>query len=310
MNKDKIPIWLQPGPAEKYYQRHLDEIPLRQAWVEMIRERWGNPHHPELQLFPEVQREDKMVPKTIDCEVKITQFTPPHASQDILIYIHGGGWVIPPSGRHLAWAKRIAHLSNRVVMSVDYRLSPEHPFPAALYDCITVYQYARQQTKGRVFVFGDSAGGNMSAAMALYCQDHHIQAPDKILCLSTFSDQYFETYPSMLELGIGSPYVEMSVIAFIRAFYVPHVKDWKNPYASPIYGNLKSMPPTFVLVGMDDPLRDDNLAFAKKLEEAGVETTLQKFEKMPHSFFTYPDILPEYAERANDALCDFINKDM
>lgn len=308
MQKGKLPVWLQPGPAEKYYQRHLDETPLRQAWIEMIRERWGNPKNPGLELFPEVKREDKIVPKTIDCEVRITQFTPPNASDNILIYIHGGGWVIPPSGKHLAWAKRIAHMSNMVVMSVDYRLSPENAFPAALYDCITVYQYARNQTKGKVFVSGDSAGGNMSAAMALYCADNNIQLPDKVLCLSTFSDHFFETYPSMLELGIGSPYVEMSVIAFIRAFYVPYVKDWKNPYASPIYGDLKIMPPTCVLVGMDDPLRDDNLAFARKLEEAGVDTTLLTFEKMPHSFFTYPDILPEQSEQANKGICDFMNK--
>jgi len=306
MSDDNLPVWLQPGPAEKYYQRHLEQKPLRDAWVDMIRARWGTPKNPGLSLFPEILREDKIVPKTIDVDVPITQFTPKHPSRDILIYIHGGGWVIPASGKHLAFAKRLAHMSNMAVMSVDYRLSPEHPFPAALYDCITVYMHARQETTGRVFVSGDSAGGNMAAALALYCVDNGIQPPDKILCLSTFSDHYFERYPSMLALGIGSPYVEMSVIAFIRAFYVPNVKDWANPYASPIYGELSMMPPTCVLVGMDDPLRDDNLAFAGKLKDANNSVNILTYEKMPHSFFTYPDVLPHPSEKACQDIIKFI----
>ncbi len=308
MHNKSNPVWLQKGPAEKYYQRHLEQKTLRNAWVEMIRERWGNPSNAGLDLFSDILREDKIISKTIDCDVRITQFTPPSPCEDIFIYIHGGGWVIPASGKHLAWAKRISHMSNMMVMSVDYRLSPEHAFPAALNDCITAYQYARTQTKGRVIVGGDSAGGNMAAAIALYCADHNIPMPDKVVCLSTYCDHHFENYPSMHELGIGNPYVEMSVIGFIRAFYVPNPSDWKNPYASPIYGKLNVMPPTCVVVGMDDPLRDDNLAFAHKLKEAGVDVTLLKFDKMPHSFFTYPELMPNECKQANQGVIEFMLK--
>lgn len=314
MNPDSaLPVWLQPGPAQKYYQRHLEQKPLRMAWVEMIRERWGSPQNPGLSLFPSVQREDRIIPKSVDIDVAITQFTPPDPRKDIFIYIHGGGWVIPASGKHLAYAKRIAHMTNMTVMSVDYRLSPEHAFPAAFHDCLTVYLHARKRTTqpgvhqgGRVFVGGDSAGGNMAAAVALYCADHNISVPDKVLCLSTYADHYFEKYASMHALGIGNPYVEMSVIAFIRAFYVPNIKDWSNPYASPIYGKLEMMPPTCILVGMEDPLRDDNLAFAQKLKDAGSEVNLMKFDRMPHSFFTYPEILPNECELANHGVVKFV----
>lgn len=307
--RDK-PVWLQPGPAENYYQRYINEKPLRQTWVEMIRSRWGNPIHPGLSLFPEVQQTTFVVPATIDVAVPVVQFTPPDSpdNQDIFIYIHGGGWVIPASGKHLAWAKKIAHLSAMTVLSVDYRLIPEHPFPTALHDCITVYQYARTQTSGRVLVGGDSAGGNLAAALALYCADQTIQRPDKVLCLSSFSDFHFENYPSMLKLGIGNPYIDMSVIAFIRAMYVPETADWTNPYVSPIFGKLTCLPPTCVVVGLDDPLRDDNLLFAQKLQEAQVDVTLLTFEGMPHSFFTYPDVLPEPAEKANQAIVQFMRQ--
>ena len=306
MKEPSLPIWLRPGPAEQYYQQHLEHKTLRYAWVDMIRERWGSASYPDLALFPEIRREEKIIPKTIDSDVHITQFTPPQSSNDIFIYIHGGGWVIPASGKHLAWAKRMAHMTTMTVMSVDYRLSPEHPFPAALHDCVTAYTYARQQTTGRVLMGGDSAGGTLSAAVTLYCADHGIKLPDKVLCLSTYSDHYLEKYASMQEFGIGNPYVEMGVMAFIRAFYAPNINEWKNPYVSPLYGNLSIMPPTCVLVGMEDPLRDDQLAFAQKLKEAQVDVTLLTFEHMPHSFFTHPDVLPEQSACANEKMVKFM----
>ncbi|HEV2613750.1 MAG TPA: alpha/beta hydrolase [Gammaproteobacteria bacterium] len=306
MSKNTIPVWLQSGPAEKYYQRHLEQETLRDVWVKMIRERWGNPENPGLWLFPDIKREDKIIPKSIDADVRITQFTPSDPSNDIFVYIHGGGWMIPASGKHLAWAKRISHMTNMTVLSVDYRLLPEHPFPAALNDCITTYLYARQQTSGRVIIGGDSAGGNMGAALALYCYEHHLPLPDKVLCLSSYSDQYFEKYPSMMAFGVGNPYAEMSVIAFMRALYLPNIKDWDNPYASPLYGQLDQMPPTCVLVGLEDPLCDDNITFAHKLKEANAEVKLYTFDRMPHSFFTYPELMPEICEQANNLIVEFM----
>lgn len=306
INKQELPIWLQAGPASPYYRRHLEQPTLRTAWVEMIRARWGNPENPELSLFPEVQRQELIIPKTIDSEVKVTQFIPPDASDDMFVYLHGGGWVIPTSGKHLAWAKRIAAMSKMSVLSVDYRLIPEHPFPAALHDALTVYQYARHQTSGRVIIGGDSAGANLGAAVALYCADEAWQMPDKILFLCGYADQIFEPYASMQTLGIGSPYVELSVCAFIRAMYLPNSDDWKKPYASPIYGDLTNFPPTCIVVGMEDPLCDDNLAFANKLKAAGVEVALHLADRMPHSFFTYPELLGESAEVTNRFIVNFM----
>ncbi|STX52063.1 alpha/beta hydrolase [Legionella busanensis] len=309
MKKSKEPVWMKKGPAQHFYQHLLKNKSIVQQWLTILRSAWGDPGHPDLEKYLDVSYKKQVIKSKDNLDIPISLFIPKQLdSSAVFIYIHGGGWIAPTAGKHQAWAKKIAHLSKIKVISIDYRLAPEHPYPAALEDCVTVYEYIRANSKAKVFIGGDSAGGNLAAAVALYCADHAIAIPDKILCLCPLMDFHFENYPSIFELGIGNPRGDSSLLAFERFCYVPDKKDWKIPYVSPMYGQLQNLPETLILIAEDDPLRDDNIAFVEKLKAANVKVTILSYKDMPHTFYTYPQFLPKQAQSANEAISQFIIK--
>lgn len=208
----------------------------------------------------------------------------------------------------MKWAKLFAKLTKYTVFIVEYKLCPEHPFPAGLHDIVAVYQHALDEGFEKISVGGDSSGGNLSVAMALYAQDHNLPLPHKILDICSFHDFYFEQYHSAQTMGLEkNSSIDMRLVSFNRACYVPYLKDWKNPYASPIYANLQNFPDTFVFVAGADPLRDDNIAFAQKLQkESSNKVLLKLYPDMPHSFHCHMDIAPKEAKEANQDLVNFL----
>jgi acetyl esterase len=303
---DDLPVWRRQGPAAAIYAKFAGVPSLRDEWVRMVRQAWGNPDHSDLALFPEVAREERIVRSRTGTEVPITVFRPPNAVNEAFLYLHGGGWMAPISGKHLAWAKRLAGLTGQAVHCVEYGLAPERPFPQGLDDCLAGYDALRQETAGRVAVGGDSSGGNLALAVALYCADHGRQRPDRIAALSPATDMHFESYPAFERLGRDNPIADPSVLAFQRACYLPQRADWESPYASPMLGRLGNLPPVFVLAGGQDPLHEENLAFARKCEAAGVPMTLHFRPDLPHAFHTHHDVLPAEADAANAALAAFL----
>lgn len=299
-------VWQRPGPAKALYDHFLQSPSIVESWVDSIRRSWGDPYHPDLLLFPQVERQDLEIANDTGDAVAVTRFVPPEPGGDVMVYIHGGGWIAPVSGKHLAWARKLAAQTAIEVISVNYRLAPEHPFPAALLDCVTVYQAVRESTDGRVYVGGDSAGGNLSAALVQYCRAQRLTIPDKLLCLCPLTDFYLEKYPSVVKKGIGNPQADVLLLPFQRICYVPDQAEWTNPLASPIYGDWSKTCRTLVLVAGDDPLSDDNLAFAAKLQTDGADVELAVYEDMPHTFYTYPQFLPREAEQVDRHLATFL----
>jgi len=213
-------VWQRPGPAKALYDHFLQSPSIVESWVDSIRRSWGDPYHPDLLLFPQVERQDLEIANDTGDAVAVTRFVPPEPGGDVMVYIHGGGWIAPVSGKHLAWARKLAAQTAIEVISVNYRLAPEHPFPAALLDCVTVYQAVRESTDGRVYVGGDSAGGNLSAALVQYCRAQRLTIPDKLLCLCPLTDFYLEKYPSVVKKGIGNPRADALLLPFQRICYV------------------------------------------------------------------------------------------
>ncbi|MDE1948194.1 MAG: alpha/beta hydrolase, partial [Burkholderiales bacterium] len=213
-----------------------------------------------------------------------------------LVYFHGGGWIVGDLDSHEAHAMRIANRSGAVVVMVDYRLAPEHPFPAGYEDCLAATLWASAQraelggASRPLALGGDSAGGNFAAAVALACRDAGIAVAVQLLL-----------YPAT-DLA-GDPNAEV-----MRA-YIPKDAErvMRDPRASPARADLAGVAPVIMGVGPHDFLYQDNLAFAAKLRAAGVALTLRQFPTLNHGFFSYTAISADCAAAA-ELLCEDLRR--
>jgi acetyl esterase/lipase len=214
------------------------------------------------------------------------------AAQGTLIYFHGGGWVVGDVDSHEAHAIRIANRAELAVVSVEYRLAPEHPFPAAVEDAIASMKWAsahlsRLAGEGKpLAVGGDSAGGNLAAAMGWMCRDTGIGLKAQLLI-----------YPATNLSGMGEGPVR-------AAYFGGRSSELsRDPRASPALADLTGVAPAIIGVGPHDFLYQDNLDYAHALEKAGVATQLRIFPTLNHGFFSYTAISTA-CEAAADSVCD------
>jgi acetyl esterase/lipase len=212
----------------------------------------------------------------------------------VLVYFHGGGYVAMSPETHEKLTKQLCVGIGAVVISVDYRLAPEHRYPAPLDDCLAAYRWVRANAKElagdpeRVLAGGDSAGGNATAAVALRLIAAGEPLPRALLLLCPWLDMALDT-ESMRTFGPSDGVLDTDIMTFFRDSYV-RPSDWADPFASPLRGDLRRFPPTLVIAGAIDPLRDDALRFAEKLGAAGREVTLSNYAGMPHDFMLFPGI--------------------
>lgn len=222
----------------------------------------------------------------------------PSAKTDIglLVFFHGGGWVIGDLNSHDGVCRSLANKSGHAVLSVDYRLAPEHKFPAAFDDCVAAVKWAFENAKdlgidnSRMAVGGDSAGGNLAAAVALA-----EVVPLKFqMLIYPAVDMRMES-PSINE-NANAPILTKSVMAWFVAHYMNSDADRANINASPMLANdeqLKKMPPAIVITAQFDPLRDEGEAYGKRLVENGVSATITRYNGAFHGFFNMITILDD-----------------
>jgi len=305
--KNTLTDFMLTGPAAALYRALVPTIPMRDRWIAEIRELWGNKEHQSLYDFPEVAVEEHAF-SSLDSgiDIPVTIFTPPAASGDALLYLHGGGWIAPTAGKHLGWAKRIAALSRQTVYAVHYRLAPEDRYPSALHDVAGVFLAMKNTFHGRLTVGGDSAGANLSAAFWFFCLSNQVNRPDKLMLNCGVLDLELEKHDSMMRTGKDHPYNGLELLAFQRAIYAPDQALWTNPLASPAHGDLSTLPPTLVIVGEDDTLCDDGVDFANRALAAGAPVQLYIGEKMPHGFHMQHSFVPEAAAAAEKVILKFL----
>jgi len=172
-----------------------------------------------------------------------------------------------------------------VVVSTNYRLAPEWPFPACLDDCLAVLQWMQKNgaTLGgdgtRIAVGGDSAGGNLAAALVIKARDEGVSPPQAAVLLAPITDFFFEQHDSFERLAPLGIVYDTAFIGFIRGAYLVHGQNWAHPHATPARADLRNYPPTFIATGTADPLVDDNCAFAQKLRAAGGGKVSTSFAK-------------------------------
>jgi epsilon-lactone hydrolase len=231
---------------------------------------------------------------------------PPGARTDAaVLYLHGGGYVIgsPRSHRHLAAA--IARAAGTAALLVDYRLAPEHPFPAALDDAVAAYRWllGRGLAPSRVVVAGDSAGGGLTVATLLTLRDRGLPRPAGGACISPWVDLTCggATYATKAAVDpiVTRESVEMMAQAYAGA------GDPKAPLLSPLYADLRGLPPLLVQVGSDEVLLDDSLGLGERARAAGVDVTVEEWPAMIHVWHWFLPMLAE-AERAVSVIGNFV----
>jgi acetyl esterase len=227
-----------------------------------------------------------------------------------LVYYHGGGWVIGDLETVDVPCRLLTNLANCVVVSVDYRLAPEHKFPAAADDSYAAAKWAAENAASigvdpnRIAVGGDSAGGNLAAVVALMARDKREISLAYQMMIYPVTNHSYAT-ESYTENADGYLLTKDSMEWFWN-HYLRNEEDGKNPYASPLQAkDLSGLPPALVLTGEFDPLRDEGEAYAERLKEAGVPVESKRYDGMIHGFFWMPGVLDQgrkSIEQAADAL--------
>jgi acetyl esterase len=215
-----------------------------------------------------------------------------------LVFFHGGGWVIGDLDSHDVVCRKLADEGELIVVSVDYRLAPEHKFPAAVDDAIAATRWIAEHAKqhgidaSRLMVGGDSAGGNLAAVVAIAARDGN--GPDiagQVLIYPAID--FAMTHPSHREPET-SILLTHSVILWFRDHYLNGVADVHDWRASPARAKtLIGLPPAYVLTAGADPLRDEGEEYARRLTEAGVPVTYRHFPGQFHGFFTMGKLLQQ-----------------
>lgn len=211
----------------------------------------------------------------------------------VLVYLHGGGWTIGDLDVYDVLCRRLAVEAGRLVVSVGYRLAPEHPFPQGLDDVVTALRWARRLGP-RVEVGGDSAGGNLSAAASIVLRDAGEPVPALQVLIYPGLDQR-RVHPSHREFA-GGPMLTSDDLDWYQGHY--GYPDAAAPLASPgLVADARGLPPAIVATAGFDPLRDEGEAFAARLREAGVPVTHLDEATLPHGYASMDGAIPE-ADRA------------
>ncbi len=219
--------------------------------------------------------------------------TPDSRPSRHVLYLHGGAYRVgaPSTYRHFTW--RIARTARARVLVPDYRLAPEHPFPAALDDAVTSYLWLL--TEGAdprcIAVVGDSAGGGLVLALLLKLRDDGIVLPAAAVALSPWTDLAL-TGVSLATNAEADPMINADDIPVFAADYLA-AADPRNAYASPLYGDFSGLPAIMIQVGSDEVLRDDAVRMAQRLRAAKIPTVLQIWPRMPHVWHLLAPVLPE-----------------
>jgi len=234
--------------------------------------------------------------------------TPGGVKDRAILYLHGGGYTEGSITSHQDLAQRISKVSETKMLILDYRLAPEHPFPAALEDSVCAYEWlinSEGYNPKNLIIAGDSAGGGLTIATLVKLRDQGVPLPAAAVCLSPWTDLALTGESIKLKLH-EDPFVSPDELMFAAILYLGKT-DPKNPYASPLYANFEGLPPLCIQVGTAEVILDDSTRLAKRAKEASVEVQLDIWEDMTHVFQAFAILAPEGTEGINK-IGEFVKK--
>lgn len=213
----------------------------------------------------------------------------------MILQLHGGGYIGAMRNIYRSFAGLYNELGKGInVFTPDYRVAPECPYPAALEDAVSAYQWllASGYSANKIVVAGDSAGGGLAAALCLYLKDHGIELPEGLILMSPWTDLTAsgESYETNFTLD---PLFGNTRDSMIYNMDYAGEEDPRNPYISPLFGSFEGFPPMLIQVGSIEMLLSDSVSLAKKAKEAGVKVRLSVYEEMFHVFQMAELMLPE-----------------
>jgi monoterpene epsilon-lactone hydrolase len=221
---------------------------------------------------------------------------PGAAADRVIVYLHGGGYVVGSVRTHRLLVADLSRATGARVLSVDYRLAPEHPFPAAVEDAVTACRFVRRGgvAPARMAVAGDSAGGGLTVATLLALRDAREPLPAAAVCLSPWLDLSLSG-ESMRTKETVDPMIHLDGARLMAERYLGGA-DARSPLASPLFAELAGLPPLLIQVGTAETLLDDSTRFAARARAAGVAVELEEWEDMFHVWHAFAFVLPEARE--------------
>ncbi len=240
--------------------------------------------------------------------VKAEWITAPNAAADrAILYLHGGGYIMGSINTHRELIARLSKAAQARILALDYRLAPEHPFPAPVEDATAAYRWMLAQglKPSRIAVAGDSAGGGLTVAALVAFRDAGLPMPAAGIPISPWVD--LEAIgESMKTRSSQDPIVKPEMIREIARVYLAG-QNPRSPLAAPLYADLHGLPPLLIHVGDAEALLDDSKRLAERAKAAGVDVTLEVWPEMPHVWHLFAHFLPE-GQQAIDRAGEFVRK--
>ncbi|BBY08383.1 alpha/beta hydrolase [Mycobacterium noviomagense] len=307
-----MPSFDTPGPAiDAILLKVLDKVPFRLSAddsIDVVRQRLRE--LPRRRVHPELRVENSSIDGPAGT-INIRTYWPPSSSEattPVVVYFHGGGFVSGDLDTHDGTCRQHAVGADAVVVSVDYRLAPEHPYPAAVEDAWAATQWAAEHAADlgadptRLAVAGDSAGGTLSAVIAQRARDN--AGPPISFQLLWYPSTLWDTsLPSFTE-NASAPVLDRKAIAAFSRWYAGEI-DLADPPPGLAPGrakNLAGLPPAYIAVAGHDPLRDDGLRYGELLAAAGVPVEVHNAETLVHGYIGYAGVVPAATEAMDRGL--------
>jgi acetyl esterase/lipase len=229
------------------------------------------------------------------------------AAERVILYLHGGGYVIGSPATHRGLAERLSRAAAARVLVIDYRLAPEHPFPAAVEDATAAYGWllASGVRAAEIAVAGDSAGGGLMVSTLVALRDAGQPLPAAGVCKSPWVDMEGIGESMTTRAGLD-PMVQKEGLIGMANLYL-NGADPRTPLAAPLYADLQGLPPLLIQVGTSETLFDDATRLAKHAKAAGVEVTLESWDDMIHVWQLFASVLPE-GQKAIDRIGEFVRQ--
>ncbi len=231
---------------------------------------------------------------------------PPQDNGRVLLYLHGGAYVIGSPATHRSITSNLAKRCAMAVCALTYRLAPEHPYPAALEDALAAYRglLAQGYTADRIVIGGDSAGGNLSLLTALQIKQQGLPMPAALVCFSPWTDA---TCTQLHNPPAGDPVINPAWMHQAGEMFLPAGMDRRAPHLSPLHADLTGLPPLLIQVGEDELLLNDSVRFAQKAKTAGVPLVLERYPGCWHVFQIHAGML-DVADLALARVASFLQQ--